>query len=216
MPSRGARRRVTATTPSLPLVLALAVVAALGAIACKTSTVDVPRVSATGATPSSPAPNIYSPASSGGSSSGAGVEPPTGPSPASGVDHPRAALSGSIDGAAVNLSFDQVSGYPLFEPPDGVASISWLDLSGNSLTFGADHLFHGTQRTGGDKGVSLEIGTGQPYESFVSGNGTCRVTITTLNPHGLAGSFACKGVEGSSGGRLDATGTFAARIETGA
>ena len=105
-------------------------------------------------------------------------------------------------------------GYYFYVPPGGSATISWFDTRGNSLTVGVEKLFTGTQETGGN--ASLEFGLTDPnLGNFVSGNGTCSVTLTAVEEHRFAGRFACAGVKSPTGGTLTVAGDFSAKLNAG-
>jgi hypothetical protein len=134
----------------------------------------------------------------------------SGPPQASGVRYPKAEASGQVGDREVSLSFHWVAGYPLYSPPDGVASVAWVDELGNSLSIGADPLFTGTKKTSANATVAISLV--DPVTTFNSGDGTCTLTITAADPHYFAGSFSCRNVRSLGGESLTAQGTFESRL----
>lgn len=190
-------------------IITIAAVLALGACTPAPKTVEVPRASLPSTVPSG-GPSIYTPGASGQPAEGDPID--TGPA---GISSPSAAMEGTVDGEAMSLSFATVVGYPIYNGPDNLASISWVDEQGNSLSMGTNHLSKGTKKTGVD-GLSLQfVLNGPTVTDFTSGDGSCTVTITDAEAHLIAGRFDCTDVESSSGSKLSAQGSFRSRMNVG-
>jgi hypothetical protein len=189
----------------------------LAGTACRgTGTVDVPSVS--------PAPSVTASPGGTASPSGGPTDPATGSptrspqvptrspdaGPSKAPRSPEAHATGTVGGRTIDLTFSSVAGYPLYDPPDGLASVAWIDDAGNTLSIEADPLFVGTRTTG--TGAIVAIGLTDPATTYNSGDGTCSLTITAADRHLFAGRFVCRGMQSLQGEPMTAQGTFSARL----
>jgi len=115
------------------------------------------------------------------------------------------------DGQVIDLNFSVMDPYSYYGGATGESSLNFLDIDGDSLAIGGG-LREGTQKTSNDVALSLVVldAGGEPL-SLTSGNGSCRITITTANNKVIEGSFRCPDVKVGKGTVLDATGTFSGR-----
>lgn len=196
---------------------ALALTLVVAAAACsKPDTIALPDPSSTW----SPAPVLPSVSSS--SSASTGLASPTQPASASpsgtapwnkssGIKEASAEVSAKVGNQKVSLSFDTVIEYPLYYPPDGEANVTWSDGTGNALVIGTPKLFLGTKATSSNLGLQLVLV--QPkFETFNSGDGSCRITFDKTEKNLLTGSYKCVDMKGDQKTKVDASGTFSAHF----
>jgi len=113
----------------------------------------------------------------------------------------------------VELAFQAACGYPFYVPPDGAASVDFCGGQGDVLSVGLERLFVGTRKTGAEVALQFNLANGG---SFVSGDGSCALTISSAEKHLFAGRFECTGVKNVAGGfPLNIDGMFRARMNVG-
>ena len=166
----------------------------------------------------SPTPSIF-----GGGTVSPGVPASGTPSPESGrpfqnapgVEEADAKMKAEGDGITLDLHFDQITEYPIYSPPDGAIALTWVDAKGQSLLIAANHLYEGTKKT--SPAVSLQLGVVIQGEivSFLSSDGTCSITFTSVLKHSVRGSVSCPALKAGDGTTLKVEGEFSARLQAG-
>ncbi|HKZ76527.1 MAG TPA: hypothetical protein VJ259_07660 [Actinomycetota bacterium] len=100
----------------------------------------------------------------------------------------KADVSGTL--GQLDLSFTRITGYPIYAPPGGTVGVTWTDNHGNNLTLGGT-LFQGTRPTSAKFSVQFDVVKPPDSWTFVSGNGSCDVTIKTADVHRFEGKVEC-------------------------
>jgi hypothetical protein len=97
----------------------------------------------------------------------------------------------------------------VYSPPPGGMALVWTAGGSDPETVGLGGTsFVGTRPTSPTLILTL-VAIGNTSASFTSTGGECTVTVDTAGPTNIAGSFACKGLQTSSG-VVDVSGTFRA------
>ncbi|MEX1047567.1 MAG: hypothetical protein WD757_07575 [Actinomycetota bacterium] len=156
-----------------------------GSPAASTQSPSVPASAPVGSLPPSPAAGS-SPASPppGGNKLPPDVKVPK----VHGRQNAAAEVGGTI--GRLELTFTRVTGYPIYAPPNGDVGVTWTDNHGNNLTLGG-HLFLGKRPTSANFSVQLDVVKPPDAWTFVSGNGSCEVTIKTADVHRFDGKVEC-------------------------
>jgi hypothetical protein len=98
----------------------------------------------------------------------------------------------------------------VYSPPPGGMALVWTAGGSDPETVGLGGAsFVGTRPTSATLILSL-VAIGNTSASFTSTDGECTVTVDTAGPTNIAGSFACKGLQTTSGAVVDVSGTFRA------
>jgi len=185
-----------------------------------------------GCSASDPAPPIHSPspffgsgptgASSGtGAASGATTASGGGGGPNGG--HVQTGPTGSGDGPHGTLAV-RVTGdihvtrrltqivSASYAPPGGAIAIVWTAGGTDPSTASLGGLsFVGARATAPTLALTLTVPSSSAgFETFVSIDGECRVTITRATASAIAGSFRCSSLTSATGVAVDATATFTA------
>lgn len=99
----------------------------------------------------------------------------------------------------------------VYTPPPGGIALVWTADGTDPSTLGiGGSSFVGTQATGTALQLTLTVATGSGFETFVSFEGECDVTIGEASARRIDGSFRCAALTSSSGVVVDVAATFSA------
>jgi hypothetical protein len=147
-------------------------------------------------------------ASGGGGPSGGYVQ--TGPTGSG--DGPHGALAVRVTGdIQVTRRLTQIVSAS-YAPPGGAVAIVWTAGGTDPSTASLGGLsFVGARATAPTLALTLTVPSSSAgFETFVSIDGECRVTITRATASAIAGSFRCSALTSATGVAVDATATFTA------
>jgi hypothetical protein len=99
----------------------------------------------------------------------------------------------------------------VYTPPPGGIALVWTAGGTDPSTLGiGGSSFVGTRATGTALQLTLTVATGSGFETFVSFEGECDVTIGEASARRIDGSFRCASLTSSSGVVVDVAATFSA------
>ena len=159
-------------------------------------------------------PTSAGPTSATGPTTTGGITAPTGATQGGGAGSgplSRGALALRVTGTlhVTTTLKDLISG-TVSQPPGGLALV-WTAGGIDATTVGIGGLsFVGTKPTAPTLVLTITVPDGGGYDTFVSSNGECSVTISKATSNSAAGSFTCTGLRSATGATIDATSTFAA------
>ena len=211
---RTVRRRSTTLVPALAIAIA-----GVALSACSSSDDEPPPLPSSFVSSATPTPTggTGATAASGPTSTGA-----TGPTGITGVfpTGPTSGATGNLDRgiASFRMTGDVRADRTLrqlisavYSPPPGGIALVWTAGGTDPSTFGIGGLsFVGTQDTRTALTLQLTVPSGDGgFETFVSFEGECSVTMSEASIDRVSGSFRCTGLRSGSV-TADATGTFSA------
>jgi hypothetical protein len=178
-----------------------------------------------GCSASDPAPPIHSPSpffGSGPTGASSSTGAATGPTASSG-GHEQTGPTGSGDGPHGTLAV-RVTGdihvtrrmtqivSASYAPPGGAIAIVWTAGGTDPSTASLGGLsFVWARATAPTLALTLTVPSSSAgFETFVSIDGECHVTITRATGSAIAGSFRCSSLTSATGVAVDATATFTA------
>ncbi|HYF10814.1 MAG TPA: hypothetical protein VEC09_00780 [Actinomycetota bacterium] len=172
-------------------------------------------------TPASPTPFFTTgragpPLPTGGATGSTAVSGPTGSFPTSspasgdgGITRGEVTLRMTGDVRVTATLRELVS--TVYTPPPGGIALVWTAGGTDPSTLGiGGSSFVGTQATGTALQLTLTVATGSGFETFVSFEGECDVTIAEASARRVDGSFRCASLMSSSGVVVDVAATFSA------
>jgi hypothetical protein len=172
------------------LIAGLIATALIAAACSQTRSLDLPSPAPLqSAGPGTPTPSVMDPNSpiieiGGGEATPTPTAVPDDPPPVK-PGNSRAIIKGET--IAVDLEFDEVEGYPIYEPPES-ASITWASEDG-SLTVGGDDLKKGTFKSSDKLSVTFTVLHGG--HAFGGGEKGCEITIQKVTDKVFKGWFSC-------------------------
>jgi hypothetical protein len=99
----------------------------------------------------------------------------------------------------------------VYTPPPGGIALVWTAGGTDPSTLGiGGSSFVGTQVTGTALQLTLTVATGSGFETFVSFEGECDVTIGEASARRIDGSIRCASLTSSNGVVVDVAATFSA------
>lgn len=99
----------------------------------------------------------------------------------------------------------------VFTPPPGGLALVWTAGGADASTVGiGGPSFAGTQATSPALSLTLVVQTQDGISSFLSSDGECDITIDVATERGLAGGFACIGLDNPAGQVVDVSASFEA------